>query len=395
MHADSWEFSAADFTEDRYSSLRLIPWWEQHRLSAAAVIVIGAGAIGNELIKDLALLGVGKILIVDMDRIESANLARSVLYRAKDIGRLKAEVAAERAMEINPDIKARAFPLNIMDGIGLGVFRRVDAALGGLDNREARLAVNQFCFKVNKPFIDGAIEALNGVARVFLPPDGPCYECTMSETDWQLLNKRKSCALLSAEEIGGGKIPTTPTSSAIIAAIQTQEFLKLLHRERNLPLLAGKGYVFDGLYHDSFIVEYPRNPDCLNHSGYGPIIEKPWSARLITLREMLAAISAEMGANTVIDLDRDIATSASCACGAKKELYFSVRRLNKSLLTCEKCGAIMNFKRSHTISGKEDFLDKTLFEIGIPLLHVIDGRRGTEIRHYELSGDAEEIFAGF
>ena len=124
------ELRTGDFEEDRYSRLRLIPWWDQERLKNATIMVVGAGAIGNELVKNLALLGIGKILIFDMDRIENTNLTRSVLYRAKDVGRFKAEVAAERAMEINPDVKAKAFVSNIVDDVGLGAFRRMDVVLG-------------------------------------------------------------------------------------------------------------------------------------------------------------------------------------------------------------------------------------------------------------------------
>ena len=133
------EFSSSDFEEDRYSRLRLIPWWDQDRLKNATIMVVGAGAIGNELIKNLTLLGIGRILVFDMDDIENTNLTRSILYRRSDVGRYKAEVAVERAMEINPDVKAKAFVSNIIDDVGLGVFRRMDVVLGGLDNREARL----------------------------------------------------------------------------------------------------------------------------------------------------------------------------------------------------------------------------------------------------------------
>ena len=160
------EFKSADFEEDRYGRLRLIPWWDQDRLKNAVVMVVGAGAIGNELIKNLTLLGIGRILIFDMDAIEHTNLTRSILFRADDVGRYKAEIAAERAREINPDVRTKAFVSNIIDDVGLGVFRRMDVVLGGLDNREARLAINQASYHVNKPWIDGAIEALNGFARV-------------------------------------------------------------------------------------------------------------------------------------------------------------------------------------------------------------------------------------
>ena len=386
------ELRSSDFEEDRYGRLRLIPWWDQDRLKNATIMVVGAGAIGNELVKNLTLLGIGRILIFDMDSIESTNLTRSILFRAKDVGRNKAEVAAERAHEINPDVKTKAFVSNIIDDVGLGVFRRMDVVLGGLDNREARLAINQACYHVNKPWIDGAIEALNGFARVFVPGHGACYECTMTETDWMLINKRKSCALLTHQQMSEGKIPTTPTSSSVIAGIQVQEMLKLLHSDRGLPTLAGKGFVFNGLTHDSFVVEYQRKEDCMSHDVYDEIVEKPWSVRTTTLRALLGRIRDELGEKAVIDFDRDIATHAHCSCGETRDLYLPVHKLKGESLVCPNCGATMQFETIHSVHGDEDFLDKTLFEIGIPLLHVVCGRVGMNARYYEFTADKEEVF---
>lgn len=394
MEENQIQLSQSDFEEDRYSRLRLIPWWDQERLKNATIMVVGAGAIGNELIKNLALLGIGRILIFDMDAIESTNLTRSVLYRAGDVGRYKAEVAAERAMEINPDVKAKAFVSNIIDDLGLGVYRRMHVVLGGLDNREARLSINQSCYKMNRPWIDGAIEALNGFARVFIPGHGACYECTMTETDWMLINKRKSCALLTHEQMAEGKIPTTPTSSSVIAGIQVQEMLKLLHWDRNLPTLAGKGFVFNGLTHDSYVVQYQEKPDCMSHDIYEKIVEKPWSARTVTLKEVLDTVRQELGENAVLELDREIATKAHCSCGCHKELYLPVHKLKGHMLTCPECGAQMQFDTLHAISGSEDFLEKTPFEIGIPLLHIIGGRVGMQTTYYEFTGDVPEVFQG-
>lgn len=394
MENDTLELQSSDFEEDRYARLRLIPWWDQERLKNATIMVVGAGAIGNELIKNLALLGIGRILVYDMDAIESTNLTRSVLYRARDVGRYKAEVAAERAKEMNPDVKAKAFIANIIDDVGLGVFRRMNVVLGGLDNREARLSINQSCYKVDRPWIDGAIEALNGFARVFIPGQGACYECTMTETDWMLINKRKSCALLTHEQMAEGKIPTTPTSSSIIAGIQVQEMLKLLHADRNLPTLAGKGYVFNGLTHDSYVVEYQCKEDCMSHDTYEKIVEKPWSVKTIALKDVLAAIRDELGERAVLDFDRDIATRAKCSCGECKDLFTPVHKLKGHMLTCPKCGAQMTFDSIHSIKGEEDFLDKTPYEIGIPLLHIVGGRVGMNTTYYEFTADEAEIFEG-
>lgn len=391
---DILELSKTDFEEDRYSRLKLIPWWDQERLKNTTVMVVGAGAIGNELIKNLSLLGIGKILVFDMDAIEHTNLTRSVLYRRGDVGRYKAEVAVERATEMNPDVKAKAFVSNIIDDVGLGVFRRADVVLGGLDNREARLAINQSCYKVNKPWIDGAIEALNGFARVFVPGQGACYECTMTETDWKLINKRKSCALLTHEQMAEGKIPTTPTSSSIIAGVQIQEMLKLLHKDRGLPVLIGKGYVFNGLTHDSYVVEYPEKEDCMSHDIYENIVEKDWSVKNIALRDIVFEVQSENGENTVLELGREIASYAKCACGVTEPLFKPVNKLRGEMLQCPSCGKQMQFESFHSLRGNEEFLNKTPYEIGIPMLHIIGARKGMKMTYYEFTGDKEDVFAG-
>ncbi|MCQ2469984.1 MAG: ThiF family adenylyltransferase [Ruminococcus sp.] len=387
---NQFELNSSDFEEDRYSRLRLIPWWDQEKIQNAKIMVVGAGALGNELVKNLTLLGIGNILILDMDSIENSNLTRSVLFRRNDVGRYKAEIAAERAREINPDVNAVGIVANIIDDVGLGVFRRMDVVLGGLDNREARLAINQSCYKVNKPWIDGAIEVLNGFARVFVPGQGACYECTMTDMDWQLINKRKSCALLTHEQMAEGKIPTTPTSSSVIAGIQVQELLKILHKERDLPTLAGKGFVFNGLTHDSYVVEYQEKPDCMSHDTYDEIIEKNWSVKDITLKVLLLEIQAEMGETAVIDFDRDIATYGHCNCGEHISLFMPVHKLRGNMLTCPKCGQQMSFDSVHSINGSEDFLNMTPEQIGIPSLHIICGRVGMNCKYYEFTADVPE-----
>jgi adenylyltransferase/sulfurtransferase len=83
--------------QDRFDRFRLIGWWDQDRLSQARVLVIGAGALGNEIVKNLALLGIGHVFVADRDRVENSNLSRSILFREQDCGRPKAEVVAQRA----------------------------------------------------------------------------------------------------------------------------------------------------------------------------------------------------------------------------------------------------------------------------------------------------------
>ena len=232
----------SEVSEDRFSRLRLISWWDQEKIAKCRLLVIGAGALGNEILKNAALLGFTQVVVVDLDRIEESNLSRAVLYRSEDVGRFKAEAAAAayRSLATGCNACILWWPMLCM-GAGLVCSSGADVIVAGLDNREARLWINRSAWKVNRPWIDGAIEGINGVVRVFLPGVAPCYECTLGEVDWALLQKRMSCNLLVLEPTVEGKIPTTPTISSIIAGVQVQEAVKLIH---GLPTLAEQGLRF-------------------------------------------------------------------------------------------------------------------------------------------------------
>lgn len=381
--------------DDRYSRLRLIPWWDQDKLSRARIMVVGAGALGNEILKNLALLGIGNILIIDLDRIENSNLSRSILFREENEGMSKAETAAAAVTEINADCRSAWLQADIKYGVGLGLFRWADVVLGGLDNREARLAINQACWKVGTPWIDGAIEALFGIARVFVPPDGACYECTMNDNDYRLLNLRKSCALLTRNEMISGKVPTTPTSASIIAGVQVQEAIKLIHQRSDLPTLAGKGWFYNGLTHDSYVVEYPRRDYCLSHDSYQSIKTLPLSVFDTSVGQLLELIREELGKNAVISLDRELVIGLECTCCCVNSSVFKpLGSLNETEARCEHCGKIRSPELTQQITGNEPFLNLTLAEIGIPPFDIITGVNGEARCHLEFAGDASKILSG-
>lgn len=377
---------------DRYSRFKLIPWWDQQKLAEAKVMVVGAGALGNEILKNLALLGIGHIFIVDFDKIENSNLSRAVLYRKRDEGKAKSQISAEAIKDLNPDCKVSWINGNVAYDIGLGLFRHMDVVIGGLDNREARLAINQACWKVETPWIDGAIEVLFGVARVFIPPHTACYECTMTEQDYKSLNLRRSCALLSRDEMLTGKVPTTPTTSSVIAGIQVQEALKLIHSRKDLPTLAGKGYFFNGLTHDSYVVEYAQKYDCPSHEAFEKIISLNRSVRDTTIDDMLQIAKEHLGNEAVVELDKEIVTSFYCKnCDEKEEVFKALGLVTELEARCQKCGEIRQPEMTHQISGEEPFTDKTLAAVGVPPLEIITGRVGLEMRHFELSADLSQF----
>ena len=381
--------------EDRYSRLALIPWWDQSLLTNSRVLVVGAGALGNEILKNLALLGVGRVHVVDMDLIESTNLSRSVLFREGDEGLPKAEVAACRAHELNSDVEVIPIVGDITSDVGLGLFMAANAVIGGLDNREARLFINQSCWKVGTPFIDGAIETLFGVARVFVPNLGACYECTMSEVDYQLLSNRRTCALLTRDEVEQGKIPTTPTVASIIAGVQVQEYIKLLHSDRDLPLLVGKGFFFNGLTHDSYTIEYPMRADCLSHDSYGPVQELPVSASGFPLSDALDWAEEALGAGAGIELERELVVGLSCpTCGTREPILTVLGRTRESEARCPVCTRMRIPEMIHFLDRGFPMQDKTLGELGVPPYEILTARAGMKRVHALLAADRHLVLEG-
>jgi adenylyltransferase/sulfurtransferase len=262
--------------------------------------------------------------------------------------------------------------------------------LAGLDNREARLWINRSAWKVNRPWIDGAIEGINGVARVFLPGSAPCYECTLGEMDWKLLERRMSCNLLRHEANVEGKVPTTPTISSIIAGIQVQEAVKLIH---GMPTLAGHGFVFEGLNHSSYRVEYTAKPDCMSHTTLESIAECPERASKLTLEELWERGKRDLGsAEVTIEFSRDIVNKLICGkCGAEEERFAPVGSIAFEEGRCPKDGQMRTVETIHNYSGREAYGARTLDQLGLPLFDVFTARSGESERGYLIAGDGEEI----
>jgi len=376
--------------EDRFSRFRLIGWWDQDKIRTAQILVIGAGALGNEILKNLALLGFENIIVVDLDSIELSNLSRSILYRASDVGRPKAAVAAEAVRNLTPQARVKGITGDVVHGLGLGLFAWADLVVAGLDNREARLWINRACWKMNKPWIDGAIEGINGVARVFLSGQPPCYECTLGETDWAILNKRMSCNLLALENDTEGKVATTPTIASIVAGIQVQEAVKLLH---GLPVLAGQAFIFEGLNHTSYKVAYTENAACMSHHTLEQVVCVPETSGQITLAQLLSRARKELGAEEVtLEFSRDVVYKLECAaCDREEELFATVGTVPYARGKCPTCGQMRSVIAAHAYTGEEPFGQRTLNQLGLPLFDVFTARSAERELAFLVGGDEQAV----
>jgi molybdopterin/thiamine biosynthesis adenylyltransferase len=352
---------------DRYQRLRLIRWWDQEKLSSASVFVFGAGALGNEVVKNLALLGIGNITIADFDRIETTNLTRSVLFRGSDIGNWKAEVLASRAKEMNPDCNVHSLCCDARYDIGLAFLKKMDVIFGCLDNREARYFVNRNCYLMKKTFIDGGLDTLNGSVSVFQPPETACYECTLGLTDRQELQKRISC-LKNLEPELKAHVPTAPTISSIIGGLQVQIAIRALH---GLTIPSGKRIGLYGLSDVFFEIQLERSTECGLHSSVDPLPDEIETLETKDTFEMILKRAHERwnAASIAWDFDRDLIVGITCtSCGNSPEFVGTQSRYNGAA-QCQ-CGGTFKQQITTSYCGTEAWGSRSLKDLGFPAEHI-------------------------
>ncbi|VDO52812.1 unnamed protein product [Haemonchus placei] len=151
---------------------------EAKKLEGKRVLVVGAGGIGCELLKNLALTGYQDIHVIDMDTIDVSNLNRQFLFRREHVGRSKAEVASEAIRQMRPDIKITYDLDSILSSkFNLPFYQQFSLVLNALDNRAARNHVNRMCLAAKIPLIESGSAGYLGQVRPILRDRTECYEC--------------------------------------------------------------------------------------------------------------------------------------------------------------------------------------------------------------------------
>lgn len=232
----------------------------QEKLLNAEVLIIGAGGLGSACALYLASAGVGKIGIVDSDRVELCNLQRQVLHSTKDVGRAKVESARDRLSGINQDVEVIQYNIRLASGNILEIIKDYDIIVDGSDNFPTKYLVNDACVLAGKPLSHGSVFRFDGQTITILPHQSACYRCLFSEPP-------PPGFVPSCQEAGIlGAVP------AVIGTIQSNEVLRYILGIGEL--LTGKLLVFNAL--DSFFqkVRVPRDPKC-PVCGENPTITKP------------------------------------------------------------------------------------------------------------------------
>lgn len=220
----------------------------QRRLRASSVLIVGAGGLGSPAALYLAAAGVGRLGLVDHDRVELSNLQRQVLYDTDAVGTPKLASARARLTGLNPDVAVETFETRMDSSNAFDILEGWDFVIDGSDNFPTRYLVNDACVMLGTPFAYGAILRFEGQASVFGAPDGPCYRCLFRDPPPPGLVP--NCA-------EAGVLGVLP---GIVGSIQANEAIKWLTGIGET--LAGRLLLIDALRTEFRSLDIRRDPDC-------------------------------------------------------------------------------------------------------------------------------------
>lgn len=240
----------------------------QRRLKAGKVLLIGTGGLGSPTALYLAAAGVGKIGLVDPDKVEETNLQRQIAHGYSTLGRSKTESAAARMLDLNPDVQIERHDVFLSVENALELIADYDVVVDGTDNFPTRYLVNDACTKLGKPNVFGGVLRFDGQLSVFDARLGPCYRCLFPEPP--PLELAPNCA-------EAGVLGVLP---GVIGALQATEAIKLLSGI-GTPMI-GRMLIYDGLDLSFSTITLAKSPNC-------PCCSKPPSEIVLKAEAMVCA----------------------------------------------------------------------------------------------------------
>lgn len=234
----------------RYSRHLMLPEFGaagQRKLFKAKVLLIGAGGLGSPTALYLAAAGVGTLGLIDFDDVDLSNLQRQILHTVKSVGTPKVESARERINALNPDVEVIAHRVPINSENAMDIIPQYDVVVNGCDNFPTRYLVNDACYLLKKPLVDGSIFRFEGQATVYEPEKG-CYRCVFPTPP-------PPGAVPGCAE--AGVLGVLPGIVGIIQAIETIKVITGIGETLTNRLL-----LFDALEMTFRQVKLRRNPEC-------------------------------------------------------------------------------------------------------------------------------------
>jgi molybdopterin/thiamine biosynthesis adenylyltransferase len=258
-------------------SRQLILWGEkgQVKLGNSNVLIAGAGAIGNEVSKNLAMLGIRKFTIIDYDRVEVSNLSRMVFFDKSDAGKPKSKVLAKKLHNKYPHLQITAIQ-GKLENLPLKVYLESDIIVSGLDNFASRFFLTSISRRYLIPLVDGGIAGYQCRVQSYIPPNDPCPICPIIREQYgNLVGLRNPCDAPLEE----AKTPSLPTTISLVSSIQTQEVTKILLgydeylKTAKWPETTGQPmhgiWIADLKYNKYSLLKLAKNKNCMVCGEYG------------------------------------------------------------------------------------------------------------------------------
>jgi len=341
---------------ERYQRHFLVDWFDQEKLSASSVVVIGAGAVGNEVLKNLCLLGVGRIHIIDFDRIEEHNLTRTILFKPADVGKFKAEAAALACQQIDPNVKVTFSNSDFWQSLSFSELRTYDAVLCCVDNLEARIRLNQMCLIAHVDLFNAGIDSRNISVETYSfrsSTDCACYECWLPPSAYATIRKRFSCGWLKRIAFEERKVPTTAITASIAGACMVSFFLQRRCEHPN-RLTGSWKYSFDTVTLTTSVASIARFDACPACSRFQPDCYRFRAKRISAARNLLQ-LAPDNGAT--IFLSEHVVFDGQCKdCGRKVNVFDLASKFDERLAECEVCKRPSNVLRILDSATYQDLL---------------------------------------
>jgi hypothetical protein len=351
---------------DRYERHGRIPGWQQDQLSQATAIIIGVGALGNEVARLLALAGVGRLILCDPDRVESTNLSRTSLFRPADVGRLKVQAAAGALRELVPELRVEERPRKLVHGVGLAEIRDANIVIGGLDSRSARLQLTGRCALVNARLIDGATGPWSGEVRIFHGVGDACYGCSLGVHGRATVDVPWSCRDVLPEQPVGASAPMSALVGAWQAIFAVRQLMGLPVSGRHLSIDAERG-ITEG-------VTWDRDPACPLHQPLSRVAVVD-----AVNGDTVARLRAALGPDEQPLLWSPVQYRADCRrCG-----YHDERWRQPRVESCPRCAGQLFPQTTVELTKTPDQM--SLAELGVPPREILPvrfpgGMRAVELR---------------
>ncbi len=352
--------------DERFARHELIPGWRQDRLRGATVVVIGAGALGNEVTRILAMSGVGRLILCDHDRVEPSNLSRTVLFRNGDVGKPKALAAARALRELAPGCEVDARHLPLVHGVGLAELRDASLVVSCLDSRSARLQLAGRANLVRAPTVDGGTRPWGGEVRLSLDPDGPCYSCSLAPEDRGVADVAWSCLDAEDEEAAGAAAPSSALVGAWMAQMAIRFLMGLAVEDGLLAIDAERG--------TTRRVELRRDPECPLHEPIDDVTAVDVTAAG-TVGELLSALG---GGNVPLAWEPFLEGVECPSCGFAEERWGS-----PEAVPCPRCGAALRPRTTLELGSAAEELP--LSSLGVAPREILAVRGADGIQWVELT----------